>query len=213
MEDYIIDYTTPNKSFIKMYKTLKDLGVRNNKFFLRLYDPTLQGVDPFDPNLTQEQQVRILNEIARNKWYYIREVVRIPVPGGVVRYELNRGNLALSWAKAMNLNTIMMLPRQNGKTIGEITDDTWIYHFGTTNTTILYGNKELADSKLNLKRFKDIVDKLPEFIKATILDIRKDKDNELEIWSARTQNTIKALSAGRDPSSADKLGPFNLTIY
>lgn len=204
--DYIIDYSTKNKSAIKMYKVLKDMGIKNNKFFLRLYDKKLVNVDPFSKKLTKEQEARILTEIKRNKWYYIREIVRVPVPGGAVMYDFNRGNLALGYCKSLNLNTILLLPRQNGKTIGEICDDTWIYHFGTKNTNILYGNKELGDSKLNIKRFKDIVSKLPDFIKDSILDPRKDTDNEMEIRSKLNDNSIKALASAKDVVSADKLG-------
>jgi hypothetical protein len=211
MADFIIDYGTKNSSFIKMYKVLKDMGIKNNKFFLKLYDPTLRGVDPYSPKLTVEQQARIYTEIEKNKWYYLREVVRVPVPGGWVPYELNRGNLALSWCKSMNLNLFLLMPRQNGKTIGAICDDTWVYNFGTTNTNMLYGNKELNDSKLNLKRFKDITDALPVWLKAIIIDERRDTNNETEIRSNRNNNTIKAMSSAKDPVAADKLGRGSTT--
>jgi hypothetical protein len=207
MQNFTIDYSTKNSSFIKMYKVLKEMGIENNKFFLKLYDPSLMGVDPHDEKkLTKEQKARIIVEISKNKWYYFREVVRIPVPGGKIPYELNRGNLALSWCKSMNLNLILLLPRQNGKTIGAITDDTWTYHFGTENTDILYGNKELKDSTLNLKRFKDIIDSLPQFIKDAILNLGFDTDNQTEKKSHLRNNSLKALSSPRDAASADKLG-------
>ena len=59
---------TSNKSFKAMYKYLKTMGLtgNSNKFFLALYDQSLQGVDPFDKDLTQEQKARILIETQRN---------------------------------------------------------------------------------------------------------------------------------------------------
>jgi hypothetical protein len=211
MEKPMYHLQTSNYSFLKMHLELKKQGIKNNRFFLVLYDKNLEKVDPHDPNISAENKARVLREIHRNKWYYLREVIRIPVPGGEVAYELNRGNLALHWCRTMNLNTIMMLPRQNGKTIGNISDDTWTYHFSTENSHFIYGNKEFADSKNNLKRFKDITSKLPAFIKEYIAT-PEDTDNETQIISKRTNNSIKAISAPRDKISADKLG-LNMAQY
>lgn len=72
---------TENYSFLKMHKILKDMGIKNNKFFLKLYDKDLRYIDPLDEeNLTLEQQAKIIREVKRNFWYFIREVVRIPRP-------------------------------------------------------------------------------------------------------------------------------------
>ena len=49
---------------------------------LTLYDPKLQGIDPYDPNLSLEMQVRIQKEVMINYWYYVREVIRINSTGG-----------------------------------------------------------------------------------------------------------------------------------
>ena len=202
-----VDYSTSNSSFIKMYKKLKVKGIQKNKFFLQLYDKFLVNVDPLnEKKLTEEQKIRILQEISINKWYFLREIVRIPVPGGVSRYKLNAGNLALNYCKSLNLNIIEVLPRQNYKTISEICDDIWVYYFGGENTNIIYGNKELADSKLNLRRFKDIVEKLPKYIKDTITNVSEDTDNETGIRNAKNNNTIKALSSPHDIGGAEKLG-------
>ena len=60
------------------------------------------------------------------------------------------------------MNSIVLLPRQTGKTIGTIAHDLWIFYFGTTYTNISYGNKSLTDAMLNLKRLKDMRDLLPD---------------------------------------------------
>ena len=77
----IYDITTNNRSFLVVSQQLKEHGVKNNKFMLALYDEKLVGVDPYSPDLTEEQKIRIYREIRLNKWYYLREVIRIPVTG------------------------------------------------------------------------------------------------------------------------------------
>ena len=75
MANIIYDISTKNSSFLKMMNTLKRLGVKDNKFFLALYDETLVGVDPYSGNLTNTQKCSILRECKRNPWYFLREIV------------------------------------------------------------------------------------------------------------------------------------------
>lgn len=198
-----IDTKTKNKSFIKMAKILKRLGINNRFFFLKLYDKGLQGVNPHDPNLSVEMQTRITNECVRNPWYFLREVVRIPEPGGTINFQLHRGNLALAFCMLNNINLIQLLPRQHGKTISAICVYVWIYHFATENSNILFINKEFTDSKENLKRFKNISEQLPEYLK---FKHKKDVDNEEYIKCTKNNNTIKAVSVANTPPEADKKG-------
>lgn len=190
--------TTNNISFIKMHKVLKSLGIENNKFFLALYDKSLENVDPFDPNLSLETQGRIIREIKRNYWYFIREVVRIVVPGGSKPYELHRGNLALGWCVTNNLNAIEILPRQNGKSIGAVAFYLWLYNFGTTNSEILFMNKKYNDSQLNLRRLKEMRDELPDYLK--LFNPRIDTNNTTNIASGTTNNKVLASPTANDPA-------------
>jgi len=104
--------TTKNKSFLDMHHYLKAIGIKNNEFMLTLIDPDLDGVDPYDPNLNMLYKQKILKECLSNYWYFIREVVRIPSPGGApMRYKLTRGNLALNFCQALNLNVFYEAPR------------------------------------------------------------------------------------------------------
>lgn len=64
----IIDIDTKNMSAIKVYKLLRDLGVKNAGFILALYDRGLKHVNPFSNTLTDEQKKRIHAEIIRNPW-------------------------------------------------------------------------------------------------------------------------------------------------
>jgi hypothetical protein len=175
---------------------------------LALYDESLLGVDPFDPKLTDAQKIAIFRECSLNKWYYIREIVRVPVDGVIdgIRYKLNLGNLTLSYLKSKNLNQIVILPRQHGKTMGEIIDDSWILLFSGTNTNIIYSNKQFEDSKKNLKLFKDIKERLPKYLTDFIANKKADKDNEEYKLIAARNNTLRAMSAANSDDMADKLG-------
>lgn len=103
--------STTNQSFIDMHYYLKHKGIKNNRFFLALYDPDLAGVDPRDPNLNAMMKRKILRECIVNFWYFIREVVRIPDQGGTVgsgkRYKLHRGNLAQNFCFLLNWNIFL----------------------------------------------------------------------------------------------------------
>ena len=92
---FVYDLETKNISFVQTAVDLGRLGIKNNMFFLALYNERLKGVDPYDPYLTETQIFDILNECYANPWYFLREVVRIPEQGDQgIPYQLNRGNLA-----------------------------------------------------------------------------------------------------------------------
>jgi hypothetical protein len=204
----IYDINTKNMSFLKVASQLKSIGVRNNKFMLVLYDESLVGVDPFSPDLTEAQKIAIYRECALNKWYYIRETVRVPVDGVIdgIQYRLNLGNLTLSYLKSKNINQVVILPRQHGKTLGQIIDDSWTLLFAGTNTNIIYSNKEFKDSKKNLKIFKDVRDRLPRYLVDFVSNGKSDKDNEEYKLVANRNNTLKAMAAANSDDGADKLG-------
>lgn len=204
----IYDINTKNRSFIKIAAELRRKGVKNNKFMLALFDETLIGIDPRDKYLTKEQQLRIYQECCINKWYFLREVVRIPVEGleDGIQYGLNLGNLTMSYLKSKNKNQIVLLPRQHGKTIGEICDDVWALNFACTNTSLIYLNKEFKDSKENLRRYKNIRLGLPTWLLELISDSKNDKDNEEFKLNATRNNSLKAMPAATTVDSADKLG-------
>ena len=80
-----------------------------------------------------------------------------------------------------------------------------MYNFGTINSQMAYSNKKLSDSILNLKRFKEIVDLLPDYLKSHI-DESNDRNNLDYIQSYINKNSIQALSAPNSLQSAEGLG-------
>ena len=233
-----IDYTTKNQSFLDMHYFLKRKGIKNNAFFLVLYDSDLIGVDPRDPRLNVHMKKKILAECMRNFWYFVREVVRIPAQGGAVgsgvRYQLTRANLAMNFGFIMNWNMFLEIPRQNGKTVSALCWYLWVFLFGTRNSKMLFLNKKLEDSKMNLQTLKDIRAALPDYLRMDSqfgIDGKKLKPiNSVEtISNLSNNNLIKTAPAARNKMLASNLGrgatlpflyfdeyafiPFNYMIY
>ena len=82
MNKPIYDFTTKNTSFLDVHYKLRDAGIKNNAFHLVLFNPELQGVDPYAEDLTDEQKQAIIKECSENIFYYLREVLRVK-PAGV----------------------------------------------------------------------------------------------------------------------------------
>ena len=200
--------TTKNKSFLDMHHYLKSIGIKNNEFMLTLIDPDLDGVDPYDPNLNQLYKQKILRECIVNYWYYLREILRIPSPGGApIRYKLNRGNLALSFCQSLNLNIFFEMPRQQGKTLGAIARYLYIYNFGTTNSKMAFLHKGMDGAKDNLQTLKDLSDLLPPYLimKERPLPngkVDKGKDNMTEMSNPFNNNSIKVFASATNKARA-----------
>ena len=172
----MIQYNTTNNSFLKVHLFLKQKGIKNNAFFLELLDESLLNVDPFDEeNLTDEQKQRIIVECTRNFWYFCREIVRLPV-SGLIKNELNLGNLCLFWCCLNNLNSFTVMPRQTGKTFGAMIFLTWILLFGGNNTEMILFAQQQTNVTNNLGRIKGIKRELPSYLH--LMD-NKDRDGSI----------------------------------
>lgn len=214
----IIDWNTKNKSFIDVYNDLRRLGVtKNNTFFLILYDRDLLNVDPFAPNLPLELQIKVYIECVVNPWYYLREIARVPSPGKAIepgggdQYQLDRANLA-SWYLFINhIDTYISKPRQTGKTQNAIHELNWAYHFGSTSSTLLMFNKDLALSKENLARMKDQRDLYPVYLQMRVAfddegNAIKGMDNITAMKNPVTGCSVKVMPCANSKEAATRLG-------
>jgi len=230
--------TTTNQSFMDMHYLLRAKGINNNKFFLAIFDYGLMGVDPRDPTLDKQMKLRILRECTINFWYFIREVVRIPIEGGAVgsgtRYKLHRGNLAMNYLFIHNYNQFVDLPRQHGKTVSGLIWYLWVFNFGSSNTQMMFINKKHEDAKRNLSTMKNLRAVLPEYLQMDASIDRYGKKirakNTVETLQHPTNgNIIRVLPAARSKTQADGAGrgctmaiqyydefafiPYNSVIY
>jgi hypothetical protein len=205
-KNFYVQWNTSNESFLKTHFILSATGVKNSRFMLSVLDPEVVGLDPHSPFLTNQQKLIIMKECVRNIWYYLREVVRIPIPGGISKFELHIGNLFVIWAISLNLNFFIMLPRQNFKTVSVIAGYSWVYAFATKNTHILLFNKSFNDSKNNLNRLKGILLELPHWMREIVVNEKEDSINAEEIFSVSRSNRVQVKPPGKNKDHADALG-------
>lgn len=208
------DLQTPNKSFIRLARDLKMLGIKNWYFMLEIRDTSIANINPHqtDKNgectLSKDQVARIINESKQNFWYFAREVVRIKGTGGPpCQYKANRGNIAQSWCLLHGLDSYLVLPRQTGKTITATVLITWALVLGTTNARFIFIGKDAGVTKNNLQRVKDTVDLLPvymrhEYILADDGKIQKAIRNATTMTDPVTRNTIKCVGGPTSEESA-----------
>lgn len=165
MAKFYYDWSTRNKSFVRVADALDALGVKNSKFMLSLYDPDLQHVNPFDVNLSVEYQAKILFECSRNKWYFLRELAKVKDQGSEIPmdYEANIGNISLHFLRDLNINTYMELPRQCGKSISAVAEYAYFFLFGKSINMGLfnYDTKMVAE---NIDRIMLLLDSLPAWM-------------------------------------------------
>lgn len=167
----LYDFGTANKSFLQLAKDLQTLGIENWYFMLEINDISLTKVDPFAADkeghttLSKDQVTRIMMELYINPWYYLREIARIPDPGGVsVPYKANRGNIAQAWCFIHGIDSWLCLPRQQGKTQSALAIENWAYNFGTSQSQFIFINKDGDNAKENLRRLRLQIELLPEYL-------------------------------------------------
>lgn len=209
------DLGTSNKSFVLLARDLKKLGVKNWYFMLELNDPSLINIDPYacdkdtgETTLTKEQIERIMMESFINPWYFLREISKIPDQGGTaIKYAANRGNIAQAWCIRNGLDSWLCLRRQKGKTQSALAYETWMYLFGTSNSTFIFVNKDGENAKANLQRMRDQIDLLPSYMQAKYIieedgKRTKSKENATKIYNAINKNQVIVKSKATSYDSA-----------
>lgn len=203
-EGAIIDYETKNDTFIRMAIILKRMGIKNNTFFLSLLQPELQGVNPFDKNLSTDKIGKILVECKLNPWYFFREVIRIPAAGDEpIPFQLHRANLAAIWTYLNDVDFGLIQPRQTGKTYVTQSIITYVMFILADNIDIGMFTKDTALLQDNVKRLKELRDCLPWYM---VQKSPKDWDRKEGISYAMRKNYYKTYTAATDERAAYKQG-------
>ena len=201
----IPDYKTNNKSFLRLSGLLKVMGVKNHLFPLALHNEELSGIDPHSENLTEEQQFKIVQETLENPWYYFREVARAPGKSGSepIKLRANRGNIGLFWCFYNHLTTVLIQPRQTGKSFNTDQLMTGLMQWHTTNTEILLITKDSDLRDRNIDRLKSIQKAIPHYLRATT---KKDSDNKESMFISIMNNKYGTAVGQNSPSNASNAG-------
>ena len=208
----MIHSNTKNKSFLRMYYILNQMGIKNNTFFLQLFDESLANVDPLDEeHLTDEQKVKIHLEIIRNPWYYFREVLKFPVSNVKQDFELTRATLAILWTLLNDLHGYIIIPRQCYKSYTVAAFYSWLLYWGAKDFTGTFFAQNDSLVTQNLTRVKDLRDNLPSYLN---LKNNFDTDNQhmMVYNNGEFKNTLITKAPGMNEDSANNVGRGNSTM-
>lgn len=182
----IINTETDNQSFVRLAALYREMGIKNHAFMLALIDRSLVGVNPFDPEISLENQLKIAAECKLNPWFFFREILKAPPQGAgdAVRFEANRGNHALFWSFFNHITIALIQIRQTGKSFSTDGLMTYLLNIRCANTEINLLTKDDTLRSANIKRLKDIEGELPFFLKQRT----KNDTNNTEELSVKSLN-------------------------
>lgn len=187
---------TNNKSFIDFHYYLKENGIKNNDFMLRLHDPSLANVDPFDPLLSEKMKSRIINECKVNIWFYFREILRVPCQdGGKAMFELNKANCAAIYLSCLGVDNWMCRSKATKSTLDSLSILSYYSIF--YNSPILLSGKYKKDANINLTKFRAIINYLPNYL----YDIYSSTNSTIGTAGLYSKDTYMAESLGRSLTS------------
>lgn len=203
----IVDTNTRNKSFLKIAKLYKDMGIKNYYFHLALLQPELQGVDPHDEdNLTLEQKTMILWEIDNNPWYYLREMILNKDAGFEIHEQMfvaNRSNIAAMWLLCCSIDYIQIQPRQTGKSYGTDCNGTWLHYYVYEGTQMNLITKDDTLRQANIQRIKEIRDGIPDYC---MRHSKKDDNNQISLSCVARNNKFISHVSQSSERGATNLG-------
>lgn len=201
----IPDVQTKNKSYLRLAKMLQLMNVKNCYFHLSLLQPALQGVDPFNPNLSVEEVVMIKTECRANPWYFFREVIRLPPASGddPVYFDINRGALAAWWCYLNHQDYNLTMPRQTGKSTSTNVLLVWLLFVIYRNTRVFLLTKDDKLRTENVEQIKKIQDLLPSYMNPKTRD---DLSNTQTVTCAKYRNRLFTAVPQNSEADANKTG-------
>lgn len=182
MNNGIFDLSSKNESFINFSEVLKDLGVENSLFHLRLFDERLKGIDPFSDDLTSLDRSRIIKECTINPWYFLRECImlRSKIMGLTEQgnlFRINRVNAAIIYSYLSNIDSVVCVPRQQFVTTSAAAVILWAAMFHNKNYNFV------SDSVI----FR-VWTSIPDYIR----NLMKKNNTQLNLCvSGKVSNTIR----------------------
>lgn len=190
------DYETNNKSFLKVHEQLKAMGIQNNAFMLQLNDPILTRINPFDPDLQDEEKYFILKECQSNFWYFLREILSWPLGDNTFApTKLDRGNTAMLWNTLHGVSTWRTNIRQTCSDLTVSSILLWnLLNKSSSSSKIVSKDPIIARNKL--KDIFELSTTLPKFISSAIISAYSDTNyNRIEfVKNALNQSELRVLS-------------------
>jgi len=199
----IADGSTTNPTFLRTVALYKRMDVKNAYWPLTLMQSQLRGVDPYSKDLTLDQKTMIYNECKYNPWYFYREVLRIPSGSSPLRFRINRATASMLWCFFNNIDYSITIPRQFGKSITGDAINIWLLVFGVSDTELFLFTKDISLRKKNIKRIKETLLLLPNYLNPTNKD---DLDNTEVVTMVAQGNILKCAVGQAAFDRADNIG-------
>ena len=161
------DFGTRNSSFLLTAKELKELGIKHWYFMLEVKHPEFDifDLDPYSAALSREHVGRILIECKDNPWYYLREVIKIPIRGGSkTNLYLHRAGCAAIWCFMHSFDFQLVQPRQTYKTTVLTAIMSYMVLFVYQNIDIMYMHKTEKRCSENVGILRDYIMALPKYL-------------------------------------------------
>lgn len=202
----IVDTKTRNKSFLRIASLFKEMGIRHYYFPLALLQPELQGLSPYDEDLTLEQKAMMLVECDNNPWYYLREVVIDRGAGRTIeecQFRANRGNIAAMWLMLSSIDYARIQPRQTGKSFETYAQTDWLMYFAYRDTALNLITKDESLRKDSVEKSKRIRDSWPEFLNR---NTKTDDNNQITLSCKSLGNKYYTHVGQKSEKAANNLG-------
>jgi hypothetical protein len=147
----------------------------------------------------------VADECAENFWYFLREVYRVPPAAGTEPdpFRANRANISYFWLFFNHITTLLIQPRQTGKSLTYETKDVYLVDLKEVKYSI---SILVKDDKLRSSVSRKIIDKfdyLPPYLNMLT---PKDVKNKERITVKAFNNIIELFVGQRDPKLADNVG-------
>ncbi len=201
----IVNNKTDNETFKRMAALYRSMGVKNNVFMLSLLNKDLVGIDPFSPNLTEDEMLAIATECYFNFWFFMREILMAPGNSGgdAIRIRANRGNLAVYWLFFNHIMTFLIQIRQTGKSFSVDALMVYLLNVGAKGTQINLLTKDDNLRTKNLDRIKNIESNLPIYLKQRK---KSDISNTEEIYVSALGNSYTGHLPNKSEKAALNIG-------
>lgn len=161
------DFAPRNESFLITAKELKEVGIKNFYFMLRVNNPRAAYIDPFNPRITPQEAAVLMQEYRTNIWAFIRDAVRVQSDKGTVPFCLHRGLAAVTWCFERSQDCCICEPRQTYKTTGTIAGPLqWSFQMSSDMSMHFFG-KDNSNTKQNLRHLKTDIELLPKWLQFT----------------------------------------------
>lgn len=202
-EEMNYQVNTKNQSFLDVWEQLTSLGVKNNKFMFKLINPDLIFIDPWDPDLTENQKRLVLEECINNFWYFIREVLRWPREDRTISpTKLDRGNTAMYWNSLEGVSTWRSNIRQSCSDLSVNSFLLWRL-LSTLQVSLGIVSFHRNEVSAQIAKIKQLIHCLPKSISPLLNGLLLSNDT---IRNNQTNSIIKRLGSPRSMTQAKNIG-------